>query len=261
MTDPQQPPSGAVPPVPPAPQPPTYDASAGQPADQPAPPTYQPTPLEQQPAPPTYQPTPPAYQPAPPAYQPAPPAYQPAPPTYQPAPPAYEPAPPAYQQTPYQQGAPASPAAPPGAYQVPVGGYADASGAYTAPVSAEKRSGLLGILALVSAGIAALVIPIIAGFTSFEIGRRIPRGIDTTSPDFFAVLSPARDQVLWTEISFWTGTILGIAAIVLGIIAIRRRQGRGTGIAAIVVAAIAPVIFWVVVGVMLPAGTAAGFLP
>lgn len=222
MTDPQQPPSGAVPPVPPAPR----SADEQQQFAPPVPP-----------APAAYSSTPPA----PPAYQSAPPAYQGAPPSY--------------------QGAPAPQAAPPGAYQVPVGGYAAPAGAYQAPVIAEKKSALLGILALVLAIVAAVVTPIVAGIMGFEIGRRLPGGLDTTAPDFLSILSPARDQVLWAEISFWTGTILGIAAIVIGIIAIRKKQARGAGIAALVVAVLGPIIFWVVLLVTLSTGTATGFLP
>ena len=222
MTDPQQPPSGAVPPVPPAPR----SADEQQQFAPPVPP-----------APAAYSSTPPA----PPAYQSAPPAYQGAPPSY--------------------QGAPAPQAAPPGAYQVPVGGYAAPAGAYQAPVIAEKKSGLLGILALVLAIVASVVTPIVAGIMGFEIGRRLPGGLDTTAPDFLSILSPARDQVLWAEISFWTGTILGIAAIVIGIIAIRKKQARGAGIAALVVAVLGPIIFWVVLLVTLSTGTATGFLP
>lgn len=199
MTDPQLPPSGAVPPVPPAP--------------------------------PTYAPAPPA------------------PPTYAPAPPGP------------QAGAPAYPAAPPGAYQVPVGGYAAPEGNYQAPTQEEKKSGLLGVLALVLSLVAAVVTPIVAGVSGFEIGRRIPGGLDATDSDFLSVLSPARDQVLWAELSFWTGTALGIAAIVIGILAIRKKQARGAGIAALVVAVLGPVFFWVVLLVALSTGTAAGFLP
>lgn len=202
MTDPQLPPSGAVPPVPPVP-----------------------------PAPPTYAPAPPA------------------PPTYAPAPPAP------------QAGAPAYPAAPPGAYQVPVGGYAASAGSYQAPTQEGKKSGLLGVLALVLSLVAAVVTPIVAGVSGFEIGRRIPGGLDATDSDFLSVLSPARDQVLWAELSFWTGTALGIAAIVIGILAIRKKQARGAGIAALVVAVLGPVFFWVVLLVALSTGTAAGFLP
>lgn len=157
--------------------------------------------------------------------------------------------------------APSNQPAPPGAYQVPVGGYAAPAAGYPAPAVERAKSGMLGLLALISAGVAAVVIPIIAGFTSFEIGRRMPGGFDATGSDALAALSFARDQVLWTEIAFWTGTVLGTAGIVVGIIAVVKKKGRGAGIAAIVVGAVGAVIFWVVVGAMLPAGVAAGMLP
>ncbi|OAN37920.1 hypothetical protein [Microbacterium sp. H83] len=144
---------------------------------------------------------------------------------------------------------------------MPVGGYAAPAGSYQAPEQVERRSSLLGILALVLAIVAAVVTPIIAGITGFEIGRRIPAGFDTTSPEFLTLLSPARDQVLWAEVSFWTGTILGIAAIVIGIIAIRRKKGRGAGIAALVVAVLGPIVFWVVLFVSLSLGMASTLAP
>jgi hypothetical protein len=114
------------------------------------------------------------------------------------------------------------------------------------------------MLALGLALVAAIVTPIVAGINAFEIGRLLPQGISTSRGDLSA-LSPARDQVLWAELSFWGGTILGIAAIVLGIIAIRKKQGRGTGIAALVVAVFAAVIFFVVLGIAFATGGAAGF--
>lgn len=159
----------------------------------------------------------------------------------------------------YPAGPPASgyPAAPPGAYQVPVGGYAAPAGAYAVPETTTRRSRLLGLLSLILALIAAVVMPIIAGINAFVIGRVIPPGMTTSRGDL-RIFSPVRDQVLWTELSFWTGTLLGIAAIVLGIIAIRRKQGRGAGIAALVVAALGAVIFAIVLVIALGAGSASG---
>lgn len=247
MTDSQLPPSGAVPPVPPAPQP-------APPADG-----------QQTVAPPSYPQAPPAYS-APPAAPtfPAPPAG----PAF-PAPTAgAAPSPQSFEQPVGAPGYPSAPSAgsgypppPPGAYQVPVGGYAAPAGPYQAPEPGAKKSSLLGILALVLAIGAAIVTPIIAGVTGFEIGRRLPGGLDTTSPDMLSILAPARDQVLWTEIAFWTGTVLGVAAIVLGIIGIRRKQGRGAGIAALVVAALGPFIFWIVLVLAISVGTASGVAP
>ena len=189
------------------------------------------------------------------AVPPPPPGYQPAPPA---APPVY--AAPAVAPPIYSAPTPAPQAAPPGAYQVPVGGYAAPAGAYAVPETTPRASGFLGLLALILALVAAVVTPIVVGVAGFEIGRRIPQGITTTNDDVLSVLSPARDQVLWAELSFWTGTLLGVAAIVMGIIAIRKKQGRGAGIGALVVAVLAPAIFFVVLLIAFSTGSAAGFV-
>ncbi|WP_309102430.1 hypothetical protein [Microbacterium sp.] len=158
-----------------------------------------------------------------------------------------------------QQGLFPPQAPPPGAYQVPVGGYAFPDGAYRVQVT-EPRPPLVGILALILALAAAVLTPVVGGLTAYEIGRRIPAALTYVSDvDSLGFLSPARDQVLWAEVSFWVGTLLGVAAIILGIVAIRQRQGRGQGIAALVVAVIAPMIFFVVLGIALSAGAATGF--
>lgn len=113
---------------------------------------------------------------------------------------------------------------------------------------------------MILGGLAAIVIPIIVGITGVEIGRLIPSGIDTSDPDFLSVLSPARTQVLWAEISFWAGTVLGIAAIVVGIIAIRKKQRRALGITGLILAVLGAGIFWVVLLVTFSVGAATAFV-
>jgi len=151
-------------------------------------------------------------------------------------------------------------ATPPGAYQVPVGGY-PATGA-DEPRSDARRSKLLGVLSLVLALVATVVTPIIAAVAGYEIGVRVPDAIielgDEGAVDSLAFLSPARDQVLWAEIAFWSGTLLGIAAIVLGIMAIARRRGRGQGIAGLVIAVIGPFAFFLLLGIGMGIGAGAG---
>lgn len=145
---------------------------------------------------------------------------------------------------------------------MPVGGYTAPQGAYAAPAAGQAAAGgFLGILALILAGVAAIVIPIIAGIAGYEIGLRIPSGIgaiDTSDPDFLATLSPARTQVLWAEVAFWVGTVIGIAAIVVGILAIVKRQRRALGIVGLILAVLGAGIYWIVLISALTAGAAAG---
>lgn len=142
-------------------------------------------------------------------------------------------------------------APPPGAYRVPVGGYRMPVGGYAAP-SPVRPSRATGALALVAALIATLVAPGLAGVFSLLIGLAVPveELLSVDGDLVIAALSPVRVETLWAEIIFWLGTALGLFAIVGGIIAVARRRGRGLGIAAIVIAAIGPGIFFVSVSVL-----------
>ncbi len=108
--------------------------------------------------------------------------------------------------------------------------------------------------------IAAVVAPILAGISGYQVGFGLPsvmQSIDTAADDL-SFLSPVRDQVLLGEIGFWAGTLAGLGAIVLGIIAIAKRQGRAWGITALIVGVIAPIIFFVVLSVTLGIGAGSG---
>lgn len=151
--------------------------------------------------------------------------------------------------------------APVGAYQAPVGGYQTAAGPYAAPAAPEPQTRTTGVLALILSLVAALLVPIVGAFTAFAVGSIIPSALeDVTSADLdnLAFLAPARDQVLWVEISFWAGTVLGIVAFVLGIIAIVKRRGRGQGIASLVITVLGPVVFFTAVFIALGVGAAVG---
>ena len=154
-----------------------------------------------------------------------------------------------------------APQAPPGAYGAPVGGYAaPVSGGYQSPSPAPQKPATLGIVGFVLGVIAAVVTPILAGISGYQVGFGLPsvmQDIDRAANDL-SFLSPVRDQVLLGEIGFWVGTLAGIAAIVLGIMAIVRRQGRGWGITALILGVIAPVIFFIVLTVTLGIGAGAG---
>ncbi|MGO1798426.1 MAG: hypothetical protein ACTH2E_01445 [Microbacterium sp.] len=161
---------------------------------------------------------------------------------------------------PYSTMPPAQYPSPPGAYAAPVGGYAAPQGAYQAPQRAEPQSATLGVVAFVLSIVAAVVAPIIGGIAGYQIGHGLPtvmEHIDTTTSDL-SFLSPVRDQVLMGEIGFWVGTLAGLAAIVLGIIAIAKRRGRVWGIVALIVAALAPMIFFFVLSITLGVGASTG---
>ncbi|WP_415138369.1 hypothetical protein [Microbacterium sp.] len=163
-----------------------------------------------------------------------------------------------YPPAPAYPAAPAAPAAPPGAYEVPVGGYAAPQGGYQAPAPTTASGGFLGMLALILALVAAVGMPIIAGITGYAIGAQLPGGLDTSDSELLRSLSPVRTEVLWAEISFWAGTATGIAAIVIGIIAIRKKQQRGAGIAGLIIAVLGAIIYGIVLFIALAAGAASG---
>ncbi len=83
--------------------------------------------------------------------------------------------------------------------------------------------------------------------------------LDPTAVDFdWSILTPVRGWVLMAELAFWAGTILGIWALVQGIIATVKNRGRGWGIAALVIALIGPVAFAIGIQAFLAAGFASG---
>ena len=165
------------------------------------------------------------------------------------------------------------PGAPPVAYGVPPMPYGAPQGAagYAPPPAprpaAPAGSRLLGILALVLAGVGVFGATLLSAATGFAASAGAARHAIGLSPDqldtlsqgqLLSLLSPVRDLVLWAEIGFWTGTALGVAALVMGIIAIVTRRGRGFGIAAVIVAAVGPVIYGTIVAFAALAGMGAG---
>lgn len=119
---------------------------------------------------------------------------------------------------------------------------------------------MLGVVAFALGVIAAVVAPILGGISAYQVGYGLPsvmQQVDAATDDL-TFLSPVRDQVLLGEIGFWAGTLAGLAAIVLGIIAIATRRGRGWGITALIIGVIAPVIFFVVFSVTLGIGVGSG---
>ena len=155
---------------------------------------------------------------------------------------------------------PASPVPPyPGA-QPPAGGY-DVSGYHPAtgssPASRAKRAGGLGLVALLLSLVAAVVVPIVGAVAAFQVGAGTGSRFETMTDAQWtdlSLLSPVREWVLLGEVAFWAGTVLGVWAIVQGIVAAVKGRGRGTGIAAIVVGVVALFLF----GTVVYAGAVAG---
>ncbi|WP_454118557.1 hypothetical protein [Microbacterium lacticum] len=151
----------------------------------------------------------------------------------------------------------------------PVSGYPGPGhpGVVTAPPQTPERSRTLGVVSLVlaiAAVVGSIALSAITGFAAASgamhhaVGMS-PDGLENlTEQQLLALLSPVRGLVLWAEIGWWAGTVLGIAALALGITAIATRRGRGLGIAAVVIAAAGPIVYALVVGVFVIAGIAAG---
>lgn len=135
-----------------------------------------------------------------------------------------------------------------------------------APRPVEAPSTALGAIALIVAVCAIVVSSILSATTGFAAANGAVAHAALTSPsslenlsdtEALALLSPVRGLVLWAEIGFWTGTLLGIWALIQGIVAIATRRGRGQGIAAVIAAAAGPIVYAVAVTVALVAGIAA----
>ena len=182
------------------------------------------------------------------------------------------PAPPSASTTGPAQHGPLLGYAPPAGYTAPPGfvpgaGYATgqrgpvpaASGFVSA--GAPARTATLGITALVLALVATGGAAIAGSVAAFSVGRGTGDQLSTRwfGGEFdWSILTPVRDWVLLGEAAFWIGTIVGIAALVLGTVGVVTRRGRGPAIAAIAIAAVGPVVFGIVVQIFLTAGLSAG---
>lgn len=129
------------------------------------------------------------------------------------------------------------------------------------------RSAGLGIVALIVAIAAIIISTLLSAVTGFAATSGAmhhavgisPEGLENLSNEqLLALLTPVRGLVLWTEIGFWLGTALGVWALIQGIVPIATARGRGAGIAATIVAATAPIFWWVAVIVAALAGVLAG---
>lgn len=120
----------------------------------------------------------------------------------------------------------------------------------------------LGVVALIAGLIATVGSTLVAAFTGGPAARAIveyqdqygPLDSSSISDIDLSYFSDVRTSVLGLEISLWLGTIAGILAIVLGIVAIAQRKGRPLGIVALILGIIGPMVW--AVGVAIAAVTA-----
>lgn len=159
--------------------------------------------------------------------------------------------------TPPQSQAYAPPPAPAGYSYAPP--YAMPRAPQPVPLDAPPtRTRTLGIVAFVASLVAGVVAPFLAAVAALQIGRGVAseflRAPGAMSFDWSA-LTPVRDWVLWGEISFYLGTAFGIWALAQGIVALMRKRGAGFAIAAVVIAAIGPVLWLVALQIGLTLAT------
>jgi len=153
--------------------------------------------------------------------------------------------------------APAAPSIPPYAAPFLPAQHPQYAAAVTHDTPASRT---LGIVALVLALTALVVTPVVAGIAAFRIGLGTGARWEASAGTAWdwSILSPVRDWALLGEIAFWVGTVLGTWALIQGMVAIAKRQGRGLGIAAVVVAVVAPGVFLFVAWFALVMGLASG---
>lgn len=117
------------------------------------------------------------------------------------------------------------------------------AGTLLTPPPVARRGRPLGTWALLLSLIATVLASAVGGFLAFRIARGVgPDLLNSTTVDW-RVFSPLRDLVLAAEVTFWTATVIGLIAFVLGVVATARDAGRGAGIGAIVVSVLGPLLF------------------
>ncbi len=139
-------------------------------------------------------------------------------------------------------------------YQPPPGAFAGPAAGYAAPYVPARTGGgpAVGRIALLLALVATVALTLVGAVLAWQIGHGVTAAasIATLQEEFargdLTVLTPVRELVLWWEITAWSATAIGIWAIVQSIVAIAKRRGRGAGIAALIIAAVGPFVFFVV---------------
>ncbi|HEX4057483.1 MAG TPA: hypothetical protein VHX87_04090 [Galbitalea sp.] len=134
----------------------------------------------------------------------------------------------------------------------------DPSPYYSSPPAKSKT---LGVVAFI-VGLVVIVFSVIASVIVGNLLGSILKPGSTFSQGFQAGATSTDPRVafggLLVVVQLLLGTGLGVWAFVQGIVAVRSDRGRGWGIAAIVIAAIAPVlslIVYIAVGAVVQAAT------
>lgn len=110
------------------------------------------------------------------------------------------------------------------------------------PEHPARRAGRgVGIAALLLASTAAIAGVVVAAMVAAQLGTTGAFVGWLDGEGDLSALAPVRGWVLVGEITGWTCAVAGLTALVLGLVAIVRRAGRGFGIGAVAVALGAPV--------------------
>ena len=129
-------------------------------------------------------------------------------------------------------------------------------GGYYQPTQAVPQKPGMGIAALLIA-IAVFVISLIWSIANGFLAASIPGLVDAALGGTINSEVASSPETAAFGLSIFghvvVGTLAGVTALVLGIIAIARKRGRAQGIAATVIAAAAPVVSYLVYSVVVAA--------
>jgi len=137
----------------------------------------------------------------------------------------------------------------------PLPPYAGAGGYYQPAPAVPQKPGM-GIAALLIA-IAVFVISLIWAIANGFLAASIPGLVDAALGGNVDAEVAASPEAAAFGLSIFghvvVGTLTGVTALVLGIIAIARKRGRAQGIAATAIAAVAPIVSYLVYSVVVAA--------
>lgn len=138
---------------------------------------------------------------------------------------------------------------------------ANAPAGWVQPGAQQARSRALGVTAtIIALAVTALSIgaSIVVGLTAAPFAQRTSSSFSfntgSLTPEQAAAFAPA-GALMGAQILL--GTVLGIVALVLGIVAVSTKRGRPFGIVAIVAATAAPIVSFIVYATLVAVGVPA----